>query len=264
MDLNVHARRHGASRPQRTTSTGRVQGFLQDSSNGQLGASDEPCATCKASVCGVVPPEDTCGLNVTTWTLRLTRNGVASVDLGDRCRPTAVSMLTCLCALLITMGPPHGPPSSSDGPSATCKANACKTICPVETSYVVQQANAARGTARPTHGTRLQRLRHGQQDAALKLGPRGSHAMAWPQWTSETDVGQQPPAKCCTCLCELLITIGPSDDRSGPTFQKFSSWTAFSLTQTADGMRCVGTVGACNTSCRVKTSDLLNRPTNAR
>ena len=83
--------------------------------------------------------------------------------------------------------------------------------------------------------------------------------MTWPQWTSQTDVGQWPPECCHTCLREPLITMASSDGRSDKIFLKWSSRTACSLGRTSSNMRCVEQLIRAKTICMAKTWNVVQR-----
>ncbi len=133
-------------------------------------------------------------------------------------------------------------PEASDGPLTACNvrgtadvcgracadkmceapqpANTCETVCTVNAQDVVSTIKTWPGL----------HLLHGSRYMCAKTGPH---------WTSETDVGQQPPEMCHTCSFGPLATIGPSDGQCATTFQKWSSRTACSFRCTIGSMQCL-------------------------
>ncbi len=86
-----------------------------------------------------------------------------------------------------------------------------------------------RRSAWPTHKMWFLQLRRDRQHIALTHGPQRKWAQTWPLWTSESDVGQQPPEWYHTKLCGPLITMGPLDGRFDANSQSWPSRTAGSL-----------------------------------
>ncbi len=105
------------------------------------------------------------------------------------------------------------------------------TTCDVHEAMWNGQTSCMADTRRGCHSQDMAHTVRTRQALATRLlhGPKASHAETWPEWTSETDVGQWPPECCCRCLRGLLMTIRPSDGRCYKTFQKWSSRTTGKL-----------------------------------
>ena len=163
-----------------------------------------------------------------TWASRPECRSLASMDFGEPCRSTAA----VLVPHMITMRP-------SDGrPGKIARRWSSQTIWglrwTIDSMQCVEQLVHARRSAQTRCVMRLSRprqfawltrkmwlwyLRRGQQDTALIHGPQDTCTKTWPQWTSETNVGQQPPEWCHTSSYGAPITMGPSDGQSATLFK---------------------------------------------